>query len=116
MTKTVRTRHIVTLIAAYTVALQALLLPLSVAAAGPFAAALCITADTGSPQPGHDTGCPCAAGCGTQCCSTQLTAAPAAGDLAAAVSSHVVAPIAALQPAIRASSYSPQLPRAPPPA
>lgn len=114
MTKTARTRHIVALIAAYTVALQGLLLPLSVVAAGPFAAALCVTEYTGGPQPGHNTGCPCAAGCGPQCCTANLATPPADGDLAVAASSHIVAPIAALQPAIRASNYRPQLPRAPP--
>jgi hypothetical protein len=59
-------RRAVALIAAYIVALQALLLPLSVAAAPPFAAHLCAaTADNGSDAPaGPAGGCPCAAGCG----------------------------------------------------
>jgi hypothetical protein len=42
-------RSIIALIAAYAVALQALLLPLSVAAAGPFATALCADASTHGP-------------------------------------------------------------------
>jgi hypothetical protein len=59
-------RRAVALIAAYIVALQALLLPLSVAAAAPFAPHLCTaTADNGSDTPaGPLGGCPCAAGCG----------------------------------------------------
>jgi hypothetical protein len=67
MSKSLRCRHVIALAAAYVVALQALLLPLSVAAGSPFHSSLCAAAAAtdGLPQPtGHDGGCPCAAGCG----------------------------------------------------
>ena len=50
MSETARTRRGVALIAGYVVALQALLLPLSVAA-GPFAGSLCSLHVNGSPSP-----------------------------------------------------------------
>jgi hypothetical protein len=74
MSESTRTRRVIALIAAYVVALQALLLPLSVAA-GPFKSSLCTAATSvdGSPSPAdHDSGCASAAGCGTQCCAQTL--------------------------------------------
>jgi hypothetical protein len=72
MTESIRGRSIVALFAAYVIALQALFLPLSVAA-GPAAAgsSLCLSAASGGGgPPAHDqSGCPCAAGCGVQCCA-----------------------------------------------
>ena len=62
MSESTRTRRVIALIAAYVVTLQALLLPLSVAA-GPFKSSLCTAATSvnGSPSPaGHDSGCACA--------------------------------------------------------
>ena len=74
---TFRSRRFIALIAAYVVALQALLLPLSVAAAGPFAISLCSSHATsdGAPLPADgQSGCPCAAGCGMLCCAHAVLA------------------------------------------
>lgn len=106
-------RSIVALIAAYAVALQALLLPLSVAAAAPFNAAPCAQAPASSSEPGDHGGYPCAAGCLTHC--TDAAAAPAAvGSHAVARSSHRLTVVAALISAKRAAERQPQNPRAPP--
>src|SRR6185437_11855264 len=102
-------RSIVALIAAYAVALQALLLPLSVAAAGPFATALCAQASTHGPSSNHQASCPCVAGCGAQCCE----AATLPPDVAVAAPLHsldaVVATLALIA-AKRAAERSPLLP------
>ncbi len=74
-----RIRPIIALAAAYLIALQALLLPLSVAAGGALPFNLCSAHESAaSPQgpTGHSTGCPCAAGCGMQCCVHALAAPP----------------------------------------
>ena len=80
MSKAIRTRQIIALAAAYVVALQALLLPLSMATASPFATSLCAAASDGishAPSPAnHDSGCPCAAGCGMQCCAQTFVGPP----------------------------------------
>lgn len=117
MKKPVRSRRIVALFAAYVVALQALLLPLSVAAGGPLDASLCTAAASaeGSPSPAsHQTGCPCAAGCGMQCCMQALASPPqfavALGQTR--ISAMTTAP--AFEPVIRLAMRSPQVPRAPP--
>ncbi len=116
MSESTRTRRVIALIAAYVVTLQALLLPLSVAA-GPFKSSLCTAATSvnGSPSPaGHDSGCACAAGCGTQCC-VQILAGPAVVavtlDLTRAIA---VTPTPAIEPIVRVADRSPQIPRAPP--
>jgi hypothetical protein len=106
-------RSIVALIAAYAVALQALLLPLSVAAAGPFATALCADASTHGPSSNHQAGCPCVAGCGAQCCEA-ATLPPDVTVAAALRSSNPVGPTPALIAVKRAAERSPLLPRAPP--
>src|SRR5664280_1467642 len=53
MSESARTRRVIALAAAYVVALQALLLPMSVAAGGPFESSLCAAAAPvdGSPSP-----------------------------------------------------------------
>lgn len=74
-----RIRPIVALAAAYVIALQALLLPLSAAAGRAFPSPLCAAGASvaGSTAPeGHSSGCPCAAGCGMPCCVHALAAAP----------------------------------------
>lgn len=106
-------RSIVALIAAYAVALQALLLPLSVAAAGPFATALCADASTHGPSSNHQAGCPCVAGCGAQCCEA-ATLPPDVTVAAPLHSPDTVVPTLALIAAKRAAERSPLLPRAPP--
>jgi hypothetical protein len=74
-----RSTRLIALIAAYVVALQALLLPLAVVAGGVTNFGLCSAgasaADTQSPA-GDQSGCPCAAGCGMQCCGHLLAGPP----------------------------------------
>ena len=117
MSKPVRSRRAIALIAAYVVALQAMLLPLSLAA-GPFASSLCAaaTADAGSQTPGsHDTGCPCAAGCGMQCCAQTLASPPQVTSIRLGLTRvSVMTPAPALAPAVRSAARRPQIPRAPP--
>jgi hypothetical protein len=67
MTKPARHR-LIALFAAYAVALQGLLLPLTVAAFAAPDNALCVTAGAATHRPaGHNGGCPCDASCGMQC-------------------------------------------------
>jgi hypothetical protein len=117
MSKTVRARQISALVAAYVVALQALLLPLSVAAASPFETSLCAAAMSanGVPSPAsHDTGCPCAAGYGMQCCA-QTLAGPAQITITCDATSAIgLTPAPAIEPVIRLADRSPHIPRAPP--
>jgi hypothetical protein len=74
MIKSGRSRPIIALAAAYAIALQILLLPLSVAAGGAFPFSLCSAgasagASVGNAQApaSHQNGCPCAGGCGMHC-------------------------------------------------
>ena len=65
------------------VALQALLLPLTIAAGATFEPHLCAAASAdGAPPPvSHDSVCPCAAGCGMHCCAQVLAVPPQAVSL-----------------------------------
>jgi hypothetical protein len=117
MSKSLRCRHVIALAAAYVVALQALLLPLSVAAGSPFHSSLCAAAAAtdGVPQPfNHDGGCPCAAGCGTQCCVQSLAGPPQVAIRLAPTRVTAMTPARAIEPVIRPADRSPQIPRAPP--
>ena len=110
-----RSRRIVALIAAYVVALQALLLPLSVAPAPPDVS-LCASAGSASPHSGdgHATGCPCAAGCGTQCWVHAIAGPPQTAIVLAPAIVAQLAPPRAIVSAARPHLHSPQLARAPP--
>jgi hypothetical protein len=113
MSEIARTRRGVALIAAYVVALQALLLPLSVAA-GPFAGSLCASVN-GSPSPvSHEQGCPCAAGCGMQCCAQTLAGPPQIVIALGPTRTIVIAPAPVIQPVVRVTERGPQVARAPP--
>jgi hypothetical protein len=117
MSESTRTRRVIALAAAYVVALQALLLPMSVAAGGPFESSLCAAAAPvdGSPSPaGHDSGCPCAAGCGTQCCVQTLAGPPQVTVTLGLTRTVTMTPAPAIKPVIRVADRSPQVPRAPP--
>jgi hypothetical protein len=114
MKKPVRSRRIIALAAAYVVALQALLLPLSVAAAGPFAGGICASSVDGPKAPGHDSGCPCAAGCGTACCVQALIGPPQGAVAHFAAYVRVIAPAPAIDAIVRPTAKGPQIPRAPP--
>ncbi|HZL31383.1 MAG TPA: hypothetical protein VFC54_10035 [Pseudolabrys sp.] len=119
MTKSFRSRRSIALIAAYVIALQAVLLPLAVAAGGPFANSLCVTASSQASAPAgqdisHGNGCLCAAGCGMQCCAQALNAAEP--DTFLRVRSSGYAMFTPLHPVAmaRAATRSPLIPRAPP--
>ena len=117
MSKSVRSRRLIALAAAYVVALQALLLPLSMAAASPFASSLCAAAASGSGSQapaGHDSGCPCAAGCGMQCCAQTLASPPPVTFRPGLTRAIIRMPAPAIEPVIRLADRSPQVPRAPP--
>jgi hypothetical protein len=110
-------RRLVALAVAYVIALQALLLPLSVAASSGLAFGLCSAATLadGSPAPaGHDTGCPCAAGCGMSCCVQALANPPPGAAALDQTSAIAMQPAPTLSPIIRQADRSPQIPRAPP--
>jgi hypothetical protein len=117
MSEFFRSRRIIALAAAYLVALQALLLPLSVAAGVAPDFSLCAAAaSVASPQSdaGHPTGCPCAAGCGMQCCVHALTGPPQTLIALGLTQAGALLPPPAIDPVIRAAVRSPQLARAPP--
>jgi len=98
MRKPLRSRRFLALLAAYVVVLQALLLPLSVAAGALVGTELCsATAAERGQQPGSvDAGCACAAGCGMQGCAQLLAPPPAAQPLLDARETGVLAPRPAL--------------------
>jgi len=111
-----RGRPVVALIVAYAVALQALLWPLQLAA-GPLQAGLCAKASTttGAPPPaGHDGGCPCAAGCGMQCCGQTFVGPPQTVIALQLTRAVAMTPAPVLAPVVRLADRSPQVPRAPP--
>jgi hypothetical protein len=116
MSEPVLSRRLIALLAAYVIALQALLLPLSVAAGGPFAFSLCSSGASvaGSQAPaGHQNGCPCAGGCGMQCCVHALAGPPQTITLNLAQVGALITP-PALKRVIRLAIRTPQLARAPP--
>ncbi|MGH6725985.1 MAG: hypothetical protein ACREB8_05495 [Pseudolabrys sp.] len=117
MREILQTRRLIALAVAYVIALQALLLPLSVAAGSPFANSLCAAAASieRSQAPGsHDSGCPCAGGCGMQCCAQTLAAPPPAAIALELTLATVLPPPPAISPVVRPAVRSPQVARAPP--
>ena len=116
MPRLIPSRRLIALLAAYVVALQALLLPLTVAAHPILGDSLCASATAdGAPQPaGHDTGCACAAGCGMQCHAPVLAGpAPITFDAhRAGVSTVAATPL--IVAAVRSPSRTPLVARAPP--
>ena len=79
MIKPGRFRPIIALAAAYAIALQVLLLPLSVAAGGVFPFSLCsagVSVGSAQAPAGHQNGCPCAGGCGMHCSIHALAGPP----------------------------------------
>jgi hypothetical protein len=114
----IRSRPLIALAAAYAVALQALLLPLSVAAAAPFAASPCAAsaAAEGAGAPvSHPNGCPCAAGCGMACADHHALPPPSPAVAAIGETYAGTAPLApVLDPVARPALRLPQVPRAPP--
>ena len=110
-------RRMIGLLAAYLVALQALILPVSMPPTAALAGSLCLTEGTGSPAQhpaGHDHGCPCCAGCGMQCGAPALADAPPAlpePPQVVVAAAAVPAPFAAPP---RPAGRTPQIPRGPP--
>ncbi len=108
-------RRLFSLAAVYVVVLQALLLPLAVAAGGLPGEGPCLSssADTHGPA-SNDTGCPCAAGCGTQCCAQGVSeAAPGAANYDPKYAWRLT-PAFDLEAVPQAATRHPQIPRAPP--
>jgi len=110
------TRRLIALAAAYLIAAQAVLLPLSVAAASPMLTALCISSSdgTGHGPSGSDNGCGCAAGCGMQCCAPAALDAPVANFQAPLTAAQVLTPVVAFVAGLRAEDRGWHRPRAPP--
>lgn len=116
MSRPVRSRRLVALLAAYVVALQALLLPLTVAAFAAPENVLCTAAGERShPSSDHDSGCACAAGCGMQCGTLSLADAPSQ-DVIVLRAAHgfVVLPPLAMPSVAKTDDGIPHSPRAPP--
>jgi hypothetical protein len=115
MRESSRIRISITLIAAYVIALQALLLPLSVAAAVPFVASHCASvSDAGNDSPVNRAGCPCAGGCGLQCCTHAMAALAPIVCGAAPGYAGAATPEALLFGVVRPFAHRPQILRAPP--
>jgi hypothetical protein len=117
MSRPHRVRPIIALAAAYVIALQALLLPLSVAVGGSPFFSLCSagTSVASSQSPAdHQSGCPCAGSCGMQCCVHTLAAPPQTVTVLDLTQVGALITPAALEPVIRLAVRSPQVARAPP--
>ena len=110
------TRRLIALAAAYLVAAQAILLPLSVASANPLLSQLCISSPDGAGHApaGSDGGCGCAAGCGMQCCAPGHMAAPPDEFRAQPVLVRVLAPVKRFGERIIADDRGAHRSRAPP--
>jgi hypothetical protein len=108
-------RSLIALAAAYLVALQALILPLSLPATAAVAGGLCLTAHEGPAPAGQEQGCPCAAGCGMQCHAPALGPAPSAAAVPtrALRVAAVLAPTRLVQTPAQPSRGRP-MPRGPP--
>jgi len=117
MRKSTNSRRVITLIAAYVVALQALLLPASIASGTPIDASVCAAATSaaGSHAPAsHDTGCACTAGCGMQCCGQAQGGPPQILIILALTRARAILSPPAISLGVRPAERSPQVPRAPP--
>lgn len=114
MRKTFFARRLLALAAAYVVALQLALLPLTLAAGQAQAGPLCSVLAGKSEPLKADGGCACAAGCGAQCHAPGYPGEPADVVAPAREQAGVFRPVRALSPAACASIRSPQNPRAPP--
>ncbi len=115
MSKLVQPRRIVALVAVYVVALQALLLPLSVEASlGSSICAASATIDGSQPPASHETSCPCAAGCGMQCCAQALIGPSQVVIVFGLTHAHAMTPAPTIEALVRPAEKGPQVPRAPP--
>jgi hypothetical protein len=101
------------LIAAYLIVLQSLLLPMVVAVGVVTDTGICSAVGPQSPA-SHQTGCPCAAGCGMQCCAQALAGPPQAFPTIALTRAGARMSAPPLAPIIRLAARSRQLARGPP--
>lgn len=115
MSKPVRSRRLIALFAAYVVALQGFLLPLTVAAFAAPESVLC-TATGATHQPANaDGGCACAAGCGMQCGTPSLAGPSPQGVIVLRTTqSLLVAPLTVTLVVVPPREENPHSPRAPP--
>ncbi len=115
MRKPAQRRRFLALLAAYVVVLEALLLPLSVAAGAVFDAALCTASSSENAQPpGHDSACACAAGCGMQCCAQALAGPPPSEFAFVSCEIGILAAPAAFRAVSKPTALGPHCARAPP--
>jgi hypothetical protein len=114
MRKPFRTRRLIALLAAYVVALEALLLPLTVATVNGSLCSATASAESGHQPARHDAGCACAAGCGMQCGAQALANPPPTAVALGQTSFSVIAVAPAIEAVIRPAHRSPQVARAPP--
>ncbi|MDP2410649.1 MAG: hypothetical protein Q8M26_10235 [Pseudolabrys sp.] len=104
------------MLAAYVVVLQALLLPLTVAAGAHFDSSICVASEpTGKSAPAsHDPGCGCAAGCGMHCGAQSMGEPPPSFTGLLPAFAQVTAPAPPIEAVARTCEKRPQNPRAPP--
>lgn len=114
--KRFKSQRIVALFAAYVVVLQALLLPLSVAASPAFGGVgLCLSAADSQAHPYQEgSGCPCAAACGMPCCAQALAHPPSIAVAFSAAVLGVLAPQPVIEVIVPSAFRGPKLARAPP--
>lgn len=111
-----RFQRLIALFAAYAVAFQVFLLPLTVTSFAAPENVLCSTAvEASHPFSGHDSGCACAAGCGMQCGALSLADAPRQGVTVVRTGhGFPVPPQRAVSAVAITDERSPHSPRAPP--
>jgi len=107
-------RRLLALAAAYVVALQLALLPLTVAAGPARSAPLCSELAGTSDPVKADAGCACAAGCGVQCCAPGYPAAPTAAVSLERKPAGVLGPAPTFVSFAVGQERGPHNPRAPP--
>jgi len=109
--------RVLALAAAYVVVLQALLLPLTVAATHARAAdsMLCMNSVPADGEPAApNQGCGCAAGCGMHCGTSAMGTPPDGFVFKIRLSAQAAAPSSPPEAAARTAGKQPQNPRAPP--
>ena len=112
MRKTARLRSVVSLIAAYALALQGLLLPISVATAAPLAGVNCLAAQGGHSSPAQQTACICAATCAGCCADLGPPPVFTVATVVSGASGPLI--VQKLVPLHWLAIHGPQIPRAPP--
>lgn len=113
MSECIRPRRICALLLAYVVALQAVLLPLSLAVSAPFNNSLCgaRTSDSSQGSGSLDAAYVCAAGCSVSCCAQTLDQPPYVLAVVAREARPSAACSAFASP-VKSASRGPQIPRA----